>query len=115
MDDGRGPSRVKKLSQLLEEAHTERAVYEKDVLQGVWDEQWPTWYADYLFAHGILDMGIFDSQSREPQEGLALLLAEADRAHQRTSPQTNWPDFYARYMLGIDHVESASSTETASR
>lgn len=115
MDEVSVPGRVERMTQLLEEAHTAHSVYEKGVLHGVWDEEWPAWYAAYLATHGILDLVAWDSQGREPPEGLALLLAEADRLHQRTAPQQHWPHFYARYLLGLDLAGGASTMETEAR
>ena len=115
MNEGTGLGRVERLSQLLEEAHTAHSVYEKDVLHGVWDEEWPAWYAGYLATHGILDLVAWDSQGREPPEGLALLLTEADRLHQSTAPEQHWPHFYARYLLGFDLAGGASPTETETK
>ena len=112
MDEGSGPGREEKLSQLLSEASKAHSIYEKDVLHGVRDEAWPTWYAGYLTAHGILDLLAWDSQGREHKEGLALLLADADRLHRDAEVQQHWPDFYARYLLDLGPTGRVSATET---
>lgn len=98
MEGETGSDRVGEIVRLFGEAKSEHIVYERDLLNGVWDEAWPAWYAAYLVEHGILRVVELDAQN--PKEDLARLLAEADRLHQQEAPQEEWPGFYARYLLG---------------
>ena len=69
--------------------------YEIAELGGVYDQQWPAWYARYLVEHGIgalLDRAVTIDE-------VAALLAACDEAYKRENPATNWPDFYARQLL----------------
>lgn len=113
MDIDSNGSRIEMMTKLLLEASAAHSVYEKRVLNGVRDEEWPAWYAGYLSAHGIGDLLAVDSGDLVPHERLAMLLAEADRLHRSTAPQDQWPDFYARYLLALELVEAAKPGEAA--
>ena len=45
--------RIDELEALLGRAEGAHAVYEETVLNGVYDQEWPRWYAAYMVAHGI--------------------------------------------------------------
>jgi hypothetical protein len=84
------------LATLLGEAASAHGAYETTELGGVYDQQWPAWYARYLVEHGIgalLDRAV-------TIEEVAALLAACDAAYTRENPATSWPDFYARQLLG---------------
>jgi hypothetical protein len=49
MDAGRSDA----VAALLRDAERAHAVYEADVLNGVYDEAWPRWYATYAVEHGL--------------------------------------------------------------
>ena len=84
------------LAALLGEANAAHAAYETGELGGVYDQQWPAWYARYLVAHGI---GTLLNRAVTAEE-MAALLAACDAAYTREQPAASWPDFYARRLLG---------------
>ena len=45
----------KAIAALLTKTETAHGVYEMNVLGGVFDEAWSTWYAAYLLDHGLGD------------------------------------------------------------
>jgi hypothetical protein len=45
--------RIGALEALLTQAEAAHGVYESSELNGVYDEEWPRWYADYAIEHGI--------------------------------------------------------------
>jgi hypothetical protein len=47
------PDRIAPIEALLAQAESAHAVYEKTELNGVYDEAWPRWYAQYAVDHGI--------------------------------------------------------------
>jgi hypothetical protein len=49
MDAGRSAA----VAALLRDAEQAHAVYEADVLNGVYDEAWPRWYATHAVEHGL--------------------------------------------------------------
>lgn len=42
-----------KLTSLLKDAEKAHAEYERNVLHGVRDENWPAWYAQFIIAHPL--------------------------------------------------------------
>jgi hypothetical protein len=83
------------LAALLGETGSAHGAYETAELGGVYDQQWPAWYARYLVDHGVetlLDRAV-------TTDGVAALLAECDEAYKRENPAMSWPDFYARRLL----------------
>ena len=45
-----------KLEELLGQAKAAHGEYERTELKGVYDQQWPRWYAQYAVDHGIGDV-----------------------------------------------------------
>jgi len=45
----------KAVTALLKETEAAHGAYETNVLGGVFDEEWPAWYATYLLDHGLRD------------------------------------------------------------
>jgi hypothetical protein len=82
---------------LLREAESAHVAYETNVLGGVFDEDWPAWYAAYLLDHGLGDRlpGGESSDVATLTAMLARLAADYEQAEQ-TSP---WPDAYARGIV----------------
>jgi hypothetical protein len=48
--------RVGALEALLVEAQAAHSVFEASELNGVYDQDWPRWYAQYAVEHGIGDL-----------------------------------------------------------
>ena len=42
-----------RINSLLEEAKTAHGDYERDVLNGVYDQDWPRWYAEFMVDKGL--------------------------------------------------------------
>ena len=51
-DDARIPA----IAALLGEAEAAHGIYERGELAGVYDEQWPAWYASFVVEHGLGDI-----------------------------------------------------------
>ena len=83
------------LAALLGEAGSAHGAYETSELGGVYDQQWPAWYARYLVEHGL---GALLGRAVTAEE-VAALLAACDEAYKRENPAMGWPDFYARRLL----------------
>jgi hypothetical protein len=85
---------------LLEEAATAHSVDEAEFLSGS-DDQWPSWYAAYLLAHGPrerLPQTITDDPDR-----LAARLTELQTAFQRDDPSGDWCRIYAQRLVAGEH------------
>ena len=48
--------RIEAVSALLSEAEAAHGVFETVELKGVYDQDWPRWYATYVVEHGIADL-----------------------------------------------------------
>mgnify|MGYP000188557401 FL=1 len=84
-----------KIIEQLAAAQAAHAEYEATTLNGVYDQQWADWYAEYLLAHGWNDLF---SQSWAA-DSLTAALRQADAAHRATAPQQRWHEFYAAQFV----------------
>ena len=83
------------LAALLAQAEAAHGEYETRELGGVFDQDWPRWYAAYL-----LDQGAGRLLPGEiTAEQLADRLAACDEAYRREQPEAEWPHYYARHLL----------------
>lgn len=83
---------VRALLQAASSAHRE---FELRELNGVRDEAWPAWYANYLITHGLQNL-----IGREVgAEELAKLLSTCDDLNRANHVQEPWPDYYAKLIL----------------
>jgi len=80
-----------KLIEILRKASTAHGDYEVNILNGVYDDNWPAWYAAYVV--GVLGIEII-----KPAK-LTRLFLEAHSAHQEQNPKVDWPTFYADYII----------------
>ncbi|HEU5102883.1 MAG TPA: hypothetical protein VFU22_27865 [Roseiflexaceae bacterium] len=82
---------------LLSQASSAHGVYETNELNGVYDQNWPDWYAAYLVEHGLGDLlatPIAVEQLRE-------LLKQYDQDYNRERPGVGWPQFYAARLIHL--------------
>jgi hypothetical protein len=84
------------LAALLAEAETAHGAYEATELNGVYDEQWPAWYAAYAVDHGIGAVLGRDI----PTDDLAQFLSTAWQEYQAMDPPPAepWGRFLARQI-----------------
>jgi hypothetical protein len=82
---------------LLREAETAHGAYETNVLGGVFDEDWPAWYAAYLLDHGLADH-LPGGQSLDVAT-LTAMLARLAAAYEQGEQASPWPDVYARGIV----------------
>jgi hypothetical protein len=82
---------------ILRETEAAHGAYETHDLGGVFDEEWPAWYAAYLLDHGLGDHlpGAEGLDITTLTALLTRLAADYERAEQ-TSP---WPDVYAQGIV----------------
>ena len=80
-----------KLIEILRKASTAHGDYEINILNGIYDNNWPVWYAAYI-------VGAFGIEVIKPAK-LTKLLEEAHKAHQKQNPGTDWSTFYADYII----------------
>ena len=83
-----------RIEALLVEAEQAHGVYEAAELNGVYDEDWPRWYAAYAVEHGISGMAGRDITTDQ----LAAVLASSFAEFQQTdpTPAEPWAAYAAR-------------------
>ena len=82
---------------LLREAKTAHGAYETNVLGGGFDEDWPAWYAAYLFDHGLGDH-LVGGESLDVTN-LTAMLARLAADYEQGEQASPWPDVYARGII----------------
>ena len=88
--------RIGALETLLAETEAAHGVYETTKLSGVYDQEWPRWYAEYAVDHGI---GAILGRPVSADE-LAQNLAAGWDEFQKTDPRPPepWTTFIARRL-----------------
>ena len=86
--------RIEAINALLVQAEEAHGVYERTELNGVFDEDWPRWYAAYAVEHGI---GALVGHEVTTDQ-LAAFLARGNAEFQQTEPKPTepWAIFTAR-------------------
>jgi hypothetical protein len=84
-----------RLAALLSETGAAHGVYEESELNGVYDQQWPAWYAAYLVQHGLGDL----VGSAVTSEQVSRLLEQYDQDYKLDQPGEGWPAYYARRFV----------------
>jgi hypothetical protein len=81
---------------LLSEAQEAHGAYEASELNGVYDEQWPQWYATYAVEHGIGPLLGHEVTA----EGLAQFLGVSYTEYQALDPRPSesWAQYTARRL-----------------
>jgi hypothetical protein len=90
--------RIGALEALLAETEAAHGVYETTELNGVYDQDWPRWYAQNAVDHGIASILSRDVSSDELAEFLATSWEEFERSDPR--PADPWTTYIARRLAG---------------
>lgn len=86
--------RVEAITALLVQAEQAHGTYEATELKGVYDEDWPRWYAAYAVENGIGTLLGHDVASDQLTEFLASSHAEFEQAEPK--PTESWAPYTAR-------------------
>jgi hypothetical protein len=89
--------RIDAIKSLLIQAEKAHGAYEASELKGVYDEDWPRWYAGYAVDHGVRVMLGHDVTTDELARFLALSYAEFQQAEPK--PSEPWPAYTARRLV----------------
>jgi hypothetical protein len=87
----------KAVAALLRETETAHGTYETSVLGGVFDEDWPAWYATYLLDHGLSDY--LPGAESIDLDNLTAMLARLAADYERGDKASPWPDVYAQRIV----------------
>jgi hypothetical protein len=88
--------RIAALEALLAETEAAHGVYESTDLNGVYDQDWPRWYAGYAVEHGIGSIVGRDVDADELAQSLAASWDELQGAERR--PMEPWGAYTARRL-----------------
>ena len=83
----------KSVAALLRETETAHGAYETNDLGGVFDQEWPAWYAAYLLDHCLRDL-LPGAESLDV-DNLTAMLARLAADYERGEKASPWPDVYA--------------------
>ena len=92
------------LANLLDKTQAAHGAYEERELNGVYDEDWPAWYAAYLVEHRIGDL----LGQAITTEQLARLLKQYDQDYRTQPRQEGWPSYYAAQLLAWRDAEATA-------
>ncbi|MCU0536932.1 MAG: hypothetical protein MUD14_23845 [Hydrococcus sp. Prado102] len=83
--------RVKEISSLLTQAGMAHHEYEQNILKGVYDRDWASWYANYVLTNG------FDRllNASLTVEQLTQLLVQTNSQYEAETPTQSWSDYTA--------------------
>jgi hypothetical protein len=86
--------RIAAINTLLGRAEEAHGVFEKTELNGVYDPDWPRWYATYAVEHGI--SALIEHEVTTDQ--LAAFLASSNAQFEQTEPEPSepWAAYTAR-------------------
>lgn len=87
-------NRTDQIAALLAQAGEAHHIYERDVLNGVYHEDWYGWYADYVIEHGIAALLGREISSEEMAGALQRVSAE----HKASGSTEAWTTYYARAL-----------------
>ena len=90
------PNRIQTLEALLAQAAAAHGEYERIELDGVYDDDWPRWYAAYAIEHGIGDLLARLVTVDELAGFFVSTWAEAQRLE--PPPSEPWPAWMARRL-----------------
>jgi hypothetical protein len=85
--------RTDRLAALLLEAQQAHGKYEATELNGVFDEEWPQWYASYAVDHGLAQ--ILGREVAEERVGRHLATAYAEYEQVDPKPDGTWATYIA--------------------
>lgn len=85
--------RIEAITTLLVQSEKAHGVYERSELDGVYDQDWPRWYAAYAVEHGI---GALVGHDVTADELAAFLASSAEFQQSEPKPAEPWAEHIAR-------------------
>lgn len=85
------PTIQSQIADLLNQAGSAHHTYEQTELKGVYDQDWPQWYAGYVVDNGIND--VLEKPVTDDQ--LGQVLAEVNGEYEASGKTLAWADFAA--------------------
>jgi hypothetical protein len=85
---------VTKIANLLSQASSAHHHFEQTILKGVYDQEWPAWYAHYVIVHGLEEL----LPTPVTVEQLGRFLAENYEVYKRENSKQGWADYTAQQI-----------------
>ncbi len=98
MESEAATDRVDAVTNLLTEAEAAHGTYEALDLGGVYDRDWPSWYAEYLIEHGLDDLVGHPTPLDRVGPFLATAYADFERLEPRPDKR-EWAGYLARRIV----------------
>ncbi len=89
--------KVTAIAALLHRAGTAHGKYETEELNGVYDQNWPIWYAQWVVEHGVNDL----VEQPVSAERLSATLYAINEQHKRTDKHQSWAEFTAERLAAM--------------
>ena len=83
------------IAQLLAQAGSTHHRFEQTVLNGIYDEAWPDWYAGHLLEHNLNDLLAQPVNQTE----LSRFLFHSNQVRKQHHPEPNWVEYTARDII----------------
>ena len=91
-------SRVSKITELLSGAGEAHHVFEQTVLKGVYDQEWPLWYARWVIEHGFNEaLG----HRLTPEQLGADLRRIYYEQYEKEKPNQGWAEYMAQRLAEL--------------
>ena len=88
--------RTEAINELLVRAEKAHGAYEAEQLNGVYDEAWPRWYAEYVVEQGLSDLLGHEADAPRVAAFLEQAFADFERLDSKLAEQ--WSSYVARRM-----------------
>ncbi|MFN8456590.1 MAG: hypothetical protein U0401_18300 [Anaerolineae bacterium] len=85
---------VTAIANLLSQAGSAHHHFEQTVLKGVYDQDWPAWYADYVIAHDLGEL----LPAPITAEQLGRFLATNYEIYKQEGSKLGWADYTAHQI-----------------
>jgi hypothetical protein len=85
---------ITKIANLLSQAGSAHHHFEQTVLKGIYDQEWPAWYADHVIQHGLGEL----LPGPVTVEQLSRFLSENYEVYKRENSKLGWADYTAQQI-----------------
>ncbi|MFN8456594.1 MAG: hypothetical protein U0401_18320 [Anaerolineae bacterium] len=86
---------VNQIAQLLSQAGSVHHEFEQTVLKGVYGQEWPRWYAEYVVEHGLSHL----LELEVTVEQVSQFFSESYGVYKKENSQVGWTDYTAQQMM----------------
>lgn len=83
------------IAALLSQAGEAHHEYEQNQLGGEYDQDWPTWYANYINEQGLGKL----LNRQVNTEQLSQFLSQSNEEYKKSNPGQSWTDYTAGKLL----------------